>query len=124
MKNYLKPSLRQNPNHFVLHVGTNDLISEKSSKAIAKEIMNIAVSLKSEALKVSVSNIIVRTDNQQLNFKAIEVNGHIPGFCTEMNFSLIDNSKRMKAQYLNNSRIHLNKKVSQVLSDMYCKEIV
>ena len=124
MKNYLKPSLRQNPNHFVLHVGTNDLISEKSSKAIAKEIMNIAVSLKSEALKVSVSNIIVRTDNQQLNFKTIEVNSHIPGFCKEMNFSLIDNSKRMKAQYLNNSRIHLNKKVSQVLSDVYCKEIV
>ena len=35
--------------------------------------MNIAVSLKSEANNVSVSDIIVHTGNQQLNLKAIEV---------------------------------------------------
>ena len=29
MKDYLKPSLRQNPGHVVLHVGTNDLDSTK-----------------------------------------------------------------------------------------------
>ena len=125
IKYYLKPSLRQNPSHFILHVGSNDLTSEKSSKAIAKEIMNIAVSIKSEAHDVSVlTNIIVRTDIQQLNLKAIEVNNLLADFCKEMNFSLIDNSKPVQAQYLNNSRLHLNKKGSQVLSDVYCKEIV
>ena len=41
-----------------------------------------------------------------------------------MNFSLIDNSKRVKMQHLNNSRLHLNKKGSQVLSDVNCKEII
>ena len=60
IKDYLKPSLRQNPSHFILHVGTSDLKSKKSSKAIAKEIMNVAISLKSEALDISVSNITVR----------------------------------------------------------------
>ena len=125
MKDYLKPSLRQNPSHFILHVGTNDLESEKSlSNAIDKEIMNIAVSLKCEAHNVSVSNIIVRTDNQQLNLKAIEPNNLLVGFCKEMNFSLIDNSKRVTAQHLNNSRLHLNETGSQVLSDLYCREIV
>lgn len=72
-KDYLKPSLHQNPSHFILHLGTDDLKSEKYLNAIAKEIMNIAVSLKSEANNVSLSNIIVRNGNQQLNLKAIEV---------------------------------------------------
>ena len=30
MKDYMKPSLRINPNHFILHVGTNDLNTERS----------------------------------------------------------------------------------------------
>ena len=55
MKDYLKHSLRKNPSHSILHVGTNDLKFEKPSKTIAKEIMNTAVSLKSEAHNVSVS---------------------------------------------------------------------
>ena len=42
-----------------------------------------------------------------------------------MNLSLIDNSKRVKAQHLlNNSRFHLNQKGSLVLSDVQYKEIV
>ena len=51
--------------------GDNNLKPEKPSRAIAKEIMNIVVSLKSEAHDV---NIKVRTDNQELNLKAIKVN--------------------------------------------------
>ena len=77
--------------------------------------MNTAVSLKSEAHNVSVSNIIVRTDNQQLNLKAIDVNNHLADFCQKMNFSLTDHSKLVKVQHLNNRRLHLNKKGSQVL---------
>ena len=30
MKDYLKPSLRSTPNHFILHVGTNDLNSNQT----------------------------------------------------------------------------------------------
>lgn len=56
---------------------TNDLKSEKSSEAIVKEIMNTAVSHKSEAHNVRVSNIIVRTDNQELTLKAIEVSNYL-----------------------------------------------
>ena len=70
MKGYLKSLSAQNAGHFVLHVGTIDLKSEKPSKAIVKEIMNIAISLKSEAHHVSVSNIIGRTDNQQSQSKS------------------------------------------------------
>ena len=72
-----KPSQRQNPCCFILHMETNDLKSGKSSEAIVKEIMNAAVSHKSEAHNVRVSNIIVRTDNQELTLKAIEVSNYL-----------------------------------------------
>ena len=42
MEDYVKPSLRNPPDHFILHVGTNDLSSEKSSMEIAKSMINLA----------------------------------------------------------------------------------
>ena len=36
MKDYSKPSLRENPDHFVLPVGTNGLDSDRSPDQIAK----------------------------------------------------------------------------------------
>ena len=44
MKDYLKPPLRENPDHFVLHVGTNDLDSDGSPDLIAKSIVDVASS--------------------------------------------------------------------------------
>ena len=41
MENYMKPSLRNPPDHFILHVGTNDLSCEKSSMETDK-IMDLA----------------------------------------------------------------------------------
>ena len=66
---------------------------EKTPKAIAKGIMEIAVSPKIKTHDVRVSRIIVRAENQQLNLKAINVSNHLAGFCKKMNFSLINNSK-------------------------------
>ena len=51
-----------------------------------KEITNNAVSLKSEVHDDSVSNIILRTNNEQVNLNAIEINNHLADFCKKMNF--------------------------------------
>lgn len=48
-----------------------------NQRVIAKDIINGAVSLKSKTHDVSVSNIIVRTDNQELTLKAIEVSNYL-----------------------------------------------
>ena len=63
MEDYMKPSLRNLPDHFILHVVTNDLSSEKSSTEIAKSIINLACRLKSAIHDVSVSAVILRTDD-------------------------------------------------------------
>ena len=68
MKDYMKPSLRENLDHFILHVDTNDLSTERSPKLIAKSIVNlsIATALKGKSCYVIVSNIIVCTNNIKL----------------------------------------------------------
>ena len=49
MSDYLKLFLRDDPDHFILHVGTNDLKSEK--------------------IDICISNITVRADNQHVSAK-------------------------------------------------------
>ena len=58
MKGYVNPLLRRTPNHFILHVGTNDLNSNQTREVIAKEISYLATSLKNNQQHVCVSNII------------------------------------------------------------------
>ena len=60
MHDYVKPLVRNSPDHFIFHVGTNDLSSDKSSEEIARSITDLATSIKNEKHDVSISNIIIR----------------------------------------------------------------
>ena len=94
----MKPFLRNPKYHFILHVRMNDLSSEKSSMEIAKSIINLACRLKNEIHDVSISTIILRTDDKKLNKKGIKVNLHLKELNKEKNISLIDSSRKIKAQ--------------------------
>ena len=111
VKDYVKPSLRSTPNNFILHVGMNDLHSNQCSKVIAKEIVDLATSLKNNQHDVSVSNIILRNDNSKSNAKRYEVNQILSELCHERNI------------YLNQSKLHLNKNGSNILSRTFVYEI-
>ena len=69
------------------------------------------------------SNIIVRTDNQELREKALTVDKVNSEICRERSLYLIDNSKKMKQQHLDNGKLHLNQKGARILSDIYLREI-
>ena len=59
MYDHVKPSIREyNPEHVILHVGTNDLNSEKTASQIASSIIELAVSLKNDANTIHVSLIV------------------------------------------------------------------
>ena len=79
MKDYLKPSLKENPDHFVLHVGTNDLDSDRLPELTAKSIVDVAPSLKTDEHDVTISNI--RARNNRLRAKANEVNKCFTELC-------------------------------------------
>ena len=46
---YKKSLIRDKSDHFIIHVGTNDLNSEISSKSIAELIVDLPMSLKTES---------------------------------------------------------------------------
>ena len=94
IKDHLKASLRENPDHFVLYVGTNNLDSDWSPDLIAKSIVNIAFSLKTDKHDETISNIITRND--PFMAKTNEVNKCLTELCFERNFLLIDHSKTLK----------------------------
>ena len=123
MKDYIRPSQRENSDHYILHVGTNNICLDWSPELIAKSIIDLALTLKSVSHDVSVSNIIVRNDSDTLNKKGCEVNAVLMELCKEKNIYLIDNSKKIKPQHLNKGKLHLNQKGSRLLSDKILKEI-
>ena len=46
MKDYLKQSLRGDPDHFILYVVTNDLNAERLPELIVKSFIDLTASLK------------------------------------------------------------------------------
>ena len=46
INNYVKPSVRSSPDHFILHVRTNNLLPDKSPEEIARSIIDLATSIK------------------------------------------------------------------------------
>ena len=82
MTDHVKPTLRDiNPDHIVLHAGTNDLRTENTASQIAKATIDLAASLKNDGNTVTVSRIIQRLD--KLNNKANEVNRRLLLMCKE-----------------------------------------
>ena len=123
MHDYVKPSVRNSLDHFILHVGTNDLSSDKSPEEIARSITDLATSIKNEKHDVSISNIIIRADDKKLEEKRCEVNSFLGKLCKEKNFYLIDHSTRIKRNHLNKGKLHLNQKGTKLLSDIFVKEL-
>ena len=85
----MQPSLRNAPNHFILHAGTNVLYSDKTVESIANTIIDLATSLKNDQPDISISNIIRRTDNTDLTEKIYVVNRILSEMCKEKTYILL-----------------------------------
>ena len=72
MYDYVKPMVRSSPDHFILHVGSNELSSDKSPELMARSIIDLATSIKNEKHDVSVSNILIRANNKKLEKKGVK----------------------------------------------------
>ena len=97
-----------NPNHIILHVGTNERKSSKTASQISRSVIDLALSLKSEANAVTISLIVPRKDN--LNNKAQEVNSRLINMCGERDIAFIDHTDTIDTErHLNESKVHLNK---------------
>ena len=108
MKDYMKPSVRENdPDHLIFHAVTTDVPSTKKVKCIVESIMSLAKEVKESKFDVSISSIISRNDNW--NNKVMEVNSYLKDLCESSDIPFISNTTVNPKKYLNNytDMIHL-----------------
>ena len=125
MNDYVKPLVRSSPDHFTLHIGTNDPLSDKSSEEIARSIIiiDLVTSIKNEKRDVTISNIIIRANDKKLEEKRCKLNSFLGKLCKEKNYYLIVHFTRIKRNHLNKRKLHLNQKGTQLLIDIFVKEL-
>ena len=92
MTDHVKPTLRDiNPDHIILHAGTNDLRTENIASQIAKATIDLETSLKNVDNTVTVPGIVSRLDD--LSNKANEVNRRLVLMCKEKNISFLSHDE-------------------------------
>ena len=116
----MKPSLCENPDNFVLHIGTNDLNSDRSP-GLAKSITDVGFSLKNDSHDVSISSIVVRND--KFKEKAAQVNENLERLCAKRNIYLLNHANNILLQHLNKSKLHLHRKGSSILASKFVKAL-
>ena len=109
MHDHVKPTVRDiNPDHTIVHCGTNDLNFEQKASQIAKSIIELALSLKSKDNKISVSLIVSRNDN--LSNKANEVICRLVHMSAEQNIPYINYTNSIQPEnHLNESNLHFSR---------------
>ena len=109
-----------------MHCGTNDVSSERTVSQIARSIVELALTLKCEDNKKSISLIVPMNDN--LNNKTNEVNSHLTYMCAERNIPYMDHTNSIQPEnHLNESKLHFNRygtkafanSMSRFLSEYY-----
>ena len=107
MRGYANSTLCDiNPEHIILHVGTNDLTTAASQ--ISRSIIELGRSLKNDTNTVSVSAIVPRSD--ELDNKATEVNNRLVLMCQERNIPFLSRSDIIDpSNHLNKSKLRFNR---------------
>ena len=108
MKDYVKPCIRENnPDHVIIHVGTNKLDSERQADMIAKSIIHVAKGIGTNTCTVSISGIVPWNDN--FNNKALDVNNELPKMFREANLDFITHKNINPRAVLYKIKLPLNR---------------
>ena len=92
MTDHVKPTLRDiNPDHIILHAGTNNVRTENTPSRIAKAPIDLATSPKNDDNTVTLSGIVPRLE--ELNNKVNEVNHRLVLMCEERNISFLSHDE-------------------------------
>ena len=114
---YIEPTLeREKPDSVILHVGTNNIRGNQSTKEIADDIINIGKKCERQGIRVYISSILYRSNFYDRK-KLRQVNDFL-GSCAENNFIYICNDV-ITQQYLWRDGIHLNNEGTNMLANNF-----
>ena len=125
LTDHIQPIIRnKDAEHILLHIGTNDLKSEKTPVQICHDIINLTATIRDKGIKVSVSGIIQRND--RLNNKVLLVNESLKKICESVDIPFVNNGNIRPDFYLNASKVHLNRKGNNIFINnirKFCKSV-
>ena len=124
MTGHVKSTLRDiNPDHVILHAGTNDLRTKNTASQIAKATIDLATSLKNDDNTVTASGIVLSLDD--LNNNANEVNSRLVLMCKEKNISFLSHDESIDpSKHLNESKLHLNSSGIKIFAENFSRFLV
>ena len=106
---YVKPIKRDlDPEPYVIHIGTNNLGSDKTPDEIFSEILRLIKELKTDKNKIVVSTFVPRGD--AYNTKAEKVNTLLKEYCENNVIDKISHDNINVKKHLNKGKLHLNDK--------------
>ena len=103
MFDYIQPTIRQHPEHIILHGGTNDLKNSNPRK-VAERIVDLGnlVETESPNTKVTISSFLTRSDDLSLVSKIKEVNKILKTSANQNEWDVISHSN-LTTEHLNSS---------------------
>ena len=90
--------MSENPDHIIIHVGTNDFASNTPAEKVAESIIDLACTLKSHSCSATISSITVRNDKHRN--KVAQVNRSLKRLRQEKNFQLINHENTIPKRHL------------------------
>ena len=106
MLDYVKPIKRDlDPEAYVIHIGTNNLGTDKIPDEILSEVMRLIKGLKTYKNKIVISTIVLR--GNAYNTKAGKVNTLLKEFCENNGIDTISYDNINVKKHLNKGKLHL-----------------
>ena len=103
---FLKLLRNREPDHLILHTGTND-IRGQSPEEIAKRIRLLAKQIYQKGITCTVSLLLTRSDDEDLDMKVKQVNDIL--LRTLPSAVKVIEHNNISHHHLNNSGLHLNR---------------
>ena len=106
---YIKPTIRQQPDIVIINSGTNDLTKDVNTMSRVQKVVGAAKRIDTESkIKLGLSDIIAGGDINKEEDIVIN-NNRLEKYCKENEFFFTDNSN-VDVSCLNKSKLHLNRK--------------
>ena len=121
MNDYVKPLLRRNPKNVILHVGTNNLQSDRP-KSIKSKFNKVIQTIREEkpGVRIAISALTTRTDDTNLTSKVNSVNNTLEQYCNANNIDFINNNN-ITSSHLNTGGLHLTRQGTLNLASNFRK---
>ena len=115
MVDYVRPVTRKKPDVIIMHVGTNDLTKGVNTMSKVRKIVSAIQEVDSTRnIQLGFSSIVQRAD-KDYSKEIKDINTRLKSYCLGKGLIFVDNSN-IDESCLNNSKLHLSKKGTQLLS--------